>query len=178
MIYELLHIWGGDDLTLKKFALISEIVGAFAVVISLIYVALEVQQNTRAQYAAAYQEIYRDLRDNFSEIPTEIQAKFQMNEPLSPGEREDYILSLVRLMRAYENWWQQCRLGTISGEIFRTYVSHMRNTLNREQAREWWSSPLKNTTSLPGFSAYVDSYLAEHPVGSTGLGVKPMEPCQ
>ena len=54
---------------LNKPALLAEIVSAIAVVGSLLYVAIEVRQKTRAQDAATLQEKYRDFRASLSAIP-------------------------------------------------------------------------------------------------------------
>jgi hypothetical protein len=148
---------------LSDWASIAEIVGAVAIVVSLIYVALEVQQNTRVQHALAYQEVYRDLKANLAAIPTELMAKQRSGEDLSDLERREIAEWFTTMMRGYENWWQQCRLGTITDEIFQAYISHLRVTMSTTLARETWGGASR-LIYLQGFRDFVDAYLANNPL--------------
>ena len=51
-------------MTLDDLANLGEIVGAIAVLVTLIYLAIQLRQNTSAIKAQTYQEVYRDLRES------------------------------------------------------------------------------------------------------------------
>lgn len=153
---------------LKKFALVAEIVSAIAVVVSLLYVAIEVGQNTRSQDAATYQEIYRDFRANLSAIPRDVRVKVRVeNAELTDEEYRAYLGYLTISMRGFENWWQQHELGTISDDVFEAYISHMPILLGDPLARSMWEN--RPWQTIPGFAEFVDDYLAREPVYSEDM---------
>lgn len=94
---------------LKKWALVAEIVGGIAVVLSLIFVGFEVRRNaeeTNLNTQAIRTEAYQRLIGQISEVHrliienpelSEVRAKGLRNEPLDEG-RETYVFqSWVRL---------------------------------------------------------------------------------
>ena len=147
---------------LEQISAIAETVAAVAVVISLIYVATEVQQNTRAQNAATFQEISRDVRDIIVALPVEVRMKVRNGEQITPVEEHEYLAFVVLALRAYESWWQQRLLGTISDEVFESYITHMHITLRDKLARDLVQNGV--IEFLPGFKAYVDSYTSANPL--------------
>ena len=48
---------------LEKWALIAEIIGGIAIVLSLVFVGIEIRRNTNAAYAATYDQILADHID-------------------------------------------------------------------------------------------------------------------
>ncbi len=58
---------------------------------------------------------------------------------------------------------RQWQLGTLSDEVFESYISHMNATLGDAVSR----NTFVNTTViryLPGFKAYVEDYIASNPL--------------
>ena len=150
-------------LKLSDWASVAEIVAALGIVVSLIYVALEVHDNTRAQDAANIQEISRDARDIAASVPVEVRTKVRSGEPISPTEEREYRVFLFATFRAYESWWLQRELGTLSDDVFDAYISSIRITFDDSFSRDYWSDEL-NVDFLPGFEAYVGEYLNANPL--------------
>lgn len=140
-----------------------EVVGVLAIIVSLIFVGLELAQNTAAVRAQTVQSVQIDLRDqlDFSEAQAELSTK-------SPDERtaaealmrQQYFF---RAMRSYENQWYHFSEGYLDEDLFRGYQQHLRITLGLENFLERWDH-LKNMGFFhPGFVDYVDSFLKENP---------------
>jgi hypothetical protein len=132
------------------------------VLAGIVFLAIEVRQNTRAQDAATYQEISRDVRDIITAVPAEIRDKVRSGEEISSVERAIYGGFILQTMRAYESWWQQHEIGTLSDEVYQSYIGHIYYTLGDALSREIWRS--KPVEFLPGFELYVDEYMADNPL--------------
>jgi len=152
----------GKAVKLTEVSAVAEIVAAVAVVISIFYVASEVQKNTRAQNAATIQAISLDVRAVTASIPIDVRVKVRNGEPVSREEEYEYALFVFSALRAYESWWLQRQLGTLSDEVFEVYITSMGVTLDDSLARRFWDDPPINF--IPDFQAYVDEYLAENPL--------------
>ena len=95
------------EMNLEQWALIAEIVGGLAIAISLIYVAIEVQQNTLAQKASIYQTMSQDVRAITSSLPYQTRMKLRQGEVPSRLEEVEYVNWSASTMRIYESWWKQ-----------------------------------------------------------------------
>ena len=147
---------------LKDVSAISETIAAVAVVISLIYVAIEVQDNTRSQDAATIQAISQDVRAVAASVPVEARTKHRSGQTLTPSEENEYALFVFSSLRAYEGWWLQRELGTLSDEVFAAYITSMAFTLEDSFARQWWRD--RPVDFVSGFTAFVDQHIATNPL--------------
>lgn len=147
---------------LERFASIAEIMSALAVIITLVFVVVELRDNTRAQDAATYQQISRDLQSIIASLPQDVRDKVRSGEPLSTLEYREYIAFTISALRVNESWWQQWQLGTLSDEVFEAYITHMHVALGDSVARDIWAN--RAIRFLPGFSAYVDAYIETNPL--------------
>lgn len=139
---------------------IAELVAALAVIISLIYLAIQVKHGIATSKATAYQEVYRDLRASLEGTASEPIPKLLRGEQLTDSELAELPKLLTLRMRAYENWWVQNRDGVLSDEVFEAYISHLPNTIGSGTAQKWWRD--KRVRFIPGFEAFVDSKIKEN----------------
>ena len=147
----------------EKIGSIADIVGAIAIVISLVYVAIEIRQNTRVQTATTYYEMSRDVVTITSRVPNTVRVKLNDGEELSEVEWQEYLQWFGSTMRIYENWWKQHELGTVDDETFESYITHMHITLQNQRVRDHWANERLYSAS-PGFDEYVANYLSQNPV--------------
>lgn len=138
---------------------IAELVAAIAVVASLIYLAVQVRHGIATARSTAYQEIYRDLREGFTNADYDPILKLQNKDRLTEEELKGLPKILLLRMRAYENWWVQHRDGVLTDEIFFAYITHLENTLASSVARRWWRG--KKVKFILGFEEYVDSVIGK-----------------
>jgi hypothetical protein len=149
---------------LERFALIAEVVSAAAIVVTLIFIVVELRDSTRAQDAATYQEMSRDVQAIFDRLPVQLRVKARAGgEPLNAEEVLEYALYTVMILRIGESWWHQWQLGTVSEEVFRAYISHVHGALNGPVARDVWRRPTR-TQFLSGYEAYIDEHIAQTPL--------------
>jgi hypothetical protein len=144
----------------------AEIVAAFSVVVSLVYVAAEVRQNTRALDSATFQAVSSDVRDLAAVLPYDVRGKIRNGEPLTAGERSQYAVYTYIALLLYESWWQQWQLGTLDTEVFDAYITGMSGTMSDSVARAFWrtSQAGGSLTFLPGFAEVVEQFLADNPL--------------
>ena len=76
---------------------IAEVVAAFAVIVSLLYLAAQVRYGIKTAKATAYQEVYRDLRETLMGVENEPIPKLIRGERLSEEELE--ILPKMLVLR-------------------------------------------------------------------------------
>ena len=94
---------------LSYYANLAEIVGTAAIVVSLIYVAVQIRQSTRATKLTTAQNVTHDLRESLGIIAgsTEMASihlrAMQDIESLSPEEKHRFYIWLNNNYRMYEN---------------------------------------------------------------------------
>ena len=141
---------------LKKWALISEIIGGMAILITLVLLLIELQQNTAAIRTATYDDLVADLADyNLTQITDNelSEMRFETRVDLSSiTERQQYMLNRATLVRfqhyerAYIQWaagyldesqWERFRfyLCSLSGDpLFEEQVG---STIDRATSAEF-----------------------------------------
>lgn len=148
---------------LQDYALIAEIVGAIAVVISLIYVGLGVRQNTDAIQVANHQALVSmDMEKNSWLREAEFaviydKAREDLNS-LSPTEIRQYFTFVVDTLNAWEFAFITYNNGAMDDTIWNGWDGFYRAEMETEGYRQFWSD---NPTFSPDFSNYVNAILRE-----------------
>jgi hypothetical protein len=152
---------------LEKWALIADIVGATAIVISLVFVGLEIRSNTLATQAATFQATVaydvEILLGQGHDADTARVFLAYMNDPdsLSGAELGQGGLLAGASARHMENLFLQHEAGMLSDEAWRARESYIRNGLNRPGIRR----TLRGTSGLwsGSFLDYAREVQAESP---------------
>ena len=145
---------------LQEWALVAEIVGAVAVVVSLIYVGVSVRQNTDAILVSNHQSIvamdierntwYRDL-----EFAAVYELALQDYEQLSPPQLRQFRTFVADTFNTWEYGFITHSRGMMDDVIWGGWEHYYRNELNKESYQWFWD------TAKMGFSEefriYVDS---------------------
>ena len=137
---------------------IGELVGGVAVIASLVYVGLQVRQNTRATLAASHHA----MADSFNEInlafarDAELARVFRKGNggrgDLTEDERVQYDFIHMAIFRTFETHFFQSRSGAFYGWESESSVESLISSIG---AREWWRvNPYRFS---PEFSRYVES---------------------
>jgi hypothetical protein len=133
------------------------------VIASIIFLAIEIQQNTRLSSAAALQEIQRDMRDSLlegDERMADILHKVYACEPVTPVELNQRRLYWERLIRTYENQWYQAQQGLLDVSLLKGYQTYWKITVGWGD-EDWW--PPAEGEYHPGFVEALSDYLILHP---------------
>ena len=132
--------------TLSDLANLAEIVGAIAIIVSLIYVGQELRANTAAVRANSLQSItnsssasmlavvengdFADIRLQGDQDPLQ----------LSGADRLRYVLYQRQMWLHFQNVWTQWKLGVIDDGVWQGYQNIICDDLVETDAKlAWWS---------------------------------------
>ena len=141
---------------------IREGIGFLGVVGSLIFVGLEVRQNTLAARATAYQVMGEAIAGqwlNASETPERAALSLRMFEEESPEFTPDEEAVLIHLqiagLRQFETTWRQVELGLLGPEVLDQmgWSSMGTNAYAQNTARMW---PRIAPLMSPDFKAFIE----------------------
>lgn len=123
---------------------IGDFLGGIGVVITLIYLASQIRQNTQSVRASAFQAAQRDIADKLdglSNDPELIRIFFDGNhkfESFSKEDRRRYAAFMTGWLRRYETLLYQTHLGNIDREQWEGQLSELRTAFKYPGARAWW----------------------------------------
>jgi hypothetical protein len=150
-------------MTLEHYAYLAEIIGVIAVVVTLIYLAVQVRQGAellrsesrQAQVANDQNGVYR-----FVEHP-ELGRLFSQKATPSLEEKIKLQFWIIGQMRAREHEWLQHRSGAMDEDTWMSYRDVIYFLLGTERARALWNmcSPYFN----PDYAEMVDEMMQEAP---------------
>lgn len=142
---------------------IAEVIGAIAVVCSLVYLATQIRlsntlalaQTRRDMLHSTQQELYKivdhpDIFDSFHKENLTREEKIRLNE------------WLIADMRGREFEWMQHRDGTIDKATFDSYKAAVTVNLGTPRTRDWWQ--INRPQFDPTFAAFVDTVIEESPL--------------
>lgn len=131
---------------LAELAQVAEVVAAVAVVVSLVYVGMEVRSNTFAIQGAAMQAIATTDAEALMTIAadgdlSEVVRVGNLNPmELTEAEAYRYHLYLRQFWLSFQNIFQQSKLGLIDQSVWQSYLSVICGAWSRNGPRETWSS--------------------------------------
>lgn len=151
---------------------IAEIVGAMAVVISLIYLAAQIRQNSRQveeQVRALRLQAYDSAGADFSALRLQISASPQVASvwrraknsysALGPDERAQANELLHEYMWAYQNVFSRMQGGATDEALRKLVDINIGYWMGNPGFREWWQTERK-TPFTDEFESMVDGVCA------------------
>ena len=143
---------------------IVEIVGVIAVVVSLVYLAVQIRQNSNLARAATRQAIAETTANLATDLIidseiADIFVKHINGEALSPVENLRMQLRCYRDMAHWENVRYQFTEGLVSRGQWRGFRSNLAALLEIDAYREYWEHVSFHYSA--GFQAEVASVLEE-----------------
>jgi hypothetical protein len=128
---------------LSDWAAIAEIVGAVAVVVSLLFVAFSLNRNTAILYANNEDFLYQLQDDEWSDLAGDPQlaaviAKFQNGEEFSASERIRYEAHINRMMNRWEMVYYRYREGLMTEQQWIDWDRSYRAGFSAVYPPEWW----------------------------------------
>ena len=144
---------------MKEYALAADIVGAVAVVVSLIYVGVSVNQNTAAVQVANHQALVAldQETSNWFRDP-ELAAAYEVAkkevDKLSAVQRAQVGSFIAGKMNAWEFAFLTHDNGMMEDNIWEGWDGHYRTILEQSGGRWFWSEERESFS--PAFRVYVD----------------------
>jgi hypothetical protein len=144
---------------------VGELVGAIAVVVSLLYLAVQIRQNTRSVRAATHHSSARAATEtqNFfgqsNDAARIFLAGSRDSEELTEEERMRFDSMLLSIFMWYEDSFFQYQQSMIDGEVWEGRQQALLGQLKRPGTASWWSR--RSKFFARSFVSYVNR-LSQH----------------
>ena len=138
---------------------IGEVIGAFGVIATLAYLAVQVRQATNSVQGAAELEASKQFTDWHARITNSLELrtvwdKGAADEVLDDDERVQYVWLIAELFFMVEGFFRQYRRGLISEATWEPLEMAVVSALATVQGAAWWES---GVAPLSGeFRAHID----------------------
>lgn len=138
---------------------IGDFVSGVAVVVSVIYLALQIRHNTREVVSASTQALLGKSVDIFTHATSSpmpiVLSKLAAGEELNPEEQERFSVFIRRNMQLFELVYLQYREGRVSEEVMSAYEARIRTHLDNPRWNKEWEKVAPLSTA--SFLNYVQS---------------------
>lgn len=122
---------------------VGEVVGAAGVIASLVYLSIQIRQNTQSTMAATYQQATSGLRAlswGMASTPDLglIFAKGRQGAPLTDEEAARFHWACLAAFRTYENIFYQYERGVLEERVWRGVQEAMVQMFWHPGVQDWW----------------------------------------
>lgn len=132
-------------MTLDHWASLSQIVGAVGVIASLIFVGLQIRDNSSAVRSATAQAVhdnyaswYISLSDNEAALATSAKGFVDLNS-LSPAEKAQFVCTMMAFLSHSQNAFHQWKEGHLSDGLWAGWEALMMNLVNTPGGAAFWA---------------------------------------
>ena len=131
-------------MTLDDLGNLGEVVGTLGVVATLVYLALQIRQNTRSVRASTFHEAIRDIADAIDQLghDADLTRVFYTGladfEALPRLEQQRFASYMTAVLRRYENVLYQAEQGHLDPEVWHGIREHLRYVFSQTGTRAWW----------------------------------------
>lgn len=139
----------------QKAAAMAEIISSVAIVVTLVYLSVQTQQNTKALLAVSRQAALQAELDIASDLVEYPEANARAKEERSPVDEARSQAIVLKVLRVREFEWLQYKSGILDEASWRSYMAPMRSLFANRRARD----VLKLYTGDPEFKAYLNNWL-------------------
>jgi hypothetical protein len=152
---------------LQTLANIGEIVGAITVILSLIYLATQIRQNTQAQRSENYSRALDRLAAMQATMAQNDEFGLMFSkgavdtEQLTPRERIRFTWRCYETFGVFEFMFHASKTDALPKEVWDRWSKSMAWWLSYPGVQAWWAA--KPTPFTDSFTSCVDSLLADHP---------------
>jgi len=151
-------------MTLVELGALGEFVAAIAVLITLVYLTIQVRQGNALGRAQTRQRMVEQAERELLRLVEDpvIFKCFLKEDPLTEEEKIKLAFWLTASLRQREYEWFQYRDGKIDRQTWESYRSVIPTHLGTARTREWWGSFLSRSLD-PGFVAEVNNLIEHSP---------------
>ena len=152
-----------------KVSAAAEIISSLAILITLLYLVVEIGQNTTSLQANARQEILdQDADFLMSRVNNPKLARLPDKPDLTDDEIQQLANHTLVFVRMRENAWLQYKSGALDEATWASYRRAIPNVLHNQRMRTWWQRAVVDREVLdPGFIAMVNELLSNEPLRET-----------
>ncbi|MBI3678080.1 MAG: hypothetical protein HY243_15835 [Proteobacteria bacterium] len=158
-------------MSLEQAAYLSQIIGAFAVLASLLFVGLQIRQNTKSQKVVAVDSLsaaIAAINVPAMESPELGEALAKATHNWASASREQRIIAhyfLFSYFKLAENAWYQRRAHVLDPEQWAGWETMMRTYYHTPGVQSvWW--PRRRNAYSPEFQVYLAGTATPEEIGS------------
>jgi hypothetical protein len=154
------------ELNFQDWGTIAEIFGALAVIVSLLYVGVQIKQNNRINRGIAIQKSYASTQEAYSWVVNnshvhDLAVKFLQGERLTIPEFTRMSTLWMGILEGYEVYFILNKLKMIDEETFYSFFRKIILALGTPSARQWFT---RNSTFFRrDFVEFVNNFLDGNP---------------
>ena len=141
---------------------IGDFVGGIAVIVTLIYLAVQVRHNTRSTRLASMQSTMLAAQ-NVAILPAQdrdlarvVRVGLTTPDELDADEFQQFRYFLMNLLRVHEDMFVQHKAGVIDEETWLARASSLRTIFSTPGGRKIWDA---SNAYRPDFQAWMNSHL-------------------
>lgn len=153
---------------LQTLANIGEIIGAVTVVLSLIYLATQIRQNTQAQRSENYSRALDRLAAMQSTMAQDEEYGLMFSkgvidaQQLTPRERLRFTWRCYEVFGVFEFMFHASKTDALPKEVWERWSLSLAWWMSFPGVQAWWAS--KPTPFTDSFTSFVDSLLEDNPM--------------
>lgn len=130
-------------MTIQDWGAIGEMIGGIAIIVSLLYVAVEIRHNTRATRAATRQAFVDSHGEvAFRIISGDMRSVFWRGmgglSNLDEAERVAFVLIALQICRLWETYYYQRKEGFFEHAMWDGFAAQVRDMFSYPGFREMW----------------------------------------
>ena len=143
---------------------VAEIIGAVAVVIGLVFVAVEINQNTRMQRVTATQALVLDYENALEKMATSEETAciyvkgINGLDNLNSIERYRFFVIWFHIFRAAEQLHYYSLEGMVEPRIWRGFERQIAEISQLPGVKEWWA--IRKNWFSDDYQHYIDDVMA------------------
>ena len=143
---------------------IGEFVGALGVIASLVYLALQIRQNTRSTRTAMYQATTRDMFEAADLMARDADLNsiwfegIRDFDSLSREKKRRFASYMFSLLRRYDNAHHQTNAGMIDGDWWAGISETLEYTISNPGVQSWWKEG--RALFRPDFREFIDQMIS------------------
>ena len=128
-------------MTLEQFAYLAEIIGVIIVVVTLLYLSVQVRQGANLMRSESRQALVNNTREQLLAYLDNVDLfdKMAGEEKLSPADQLRFSAVWLMNMRNREHEWFQYKDGILDEPTWLSYREIIRLTLSSKRHRTWWN---------------------------------------
>ena len=148
-----------------KASAIAEILSSVAVLITLVYLTVEIQQNSAVLEATSRWAAGQSRADTLAQVVAAPELWLNLSNPAMTDEQKVQLSAyLISFVRAREIDWLQYQAGALDETTWGTAQNGLIDTLSYSESRKWWNFFDSFDDFNPDFEAHVNALLAEAPI--------------
>jgi hypothetical protein len=161
------------EYNLENIALIIEIIGGIAIIISLLFVGIQLKESAKATRSATAATTVSELTTWYSNLGNSEQGSFVfwhfMTNPdsLKPEHRFQAIVNIHGIMLTWQNSFYLVKEGTLDKRVQESLLEIINGVKNNPGFRIYWQS--RKATFLKEFQEYVEGLIATDKTNSEGI---------